>query len=93
MPWTSISSRISSATQTAGCVSLSWIATFSARLSKRPYCCMCRRRMSWSEAEEKKYSCRSRSSCPDGEASAGIEHPGQRVGAVALGRRRCGRRR
>ena len=43
--------------------------------------------MSCSEAEEKKYSCRSLSSCPAGVESAGIEHAGQRVGLVALAQR------
>ncbi len=43
---------------------------------------MCRRTRSCSEAEAKKYSCRSRSSCPAGVASLGIEHLGDRLSAA-----------
>ena len=76
--------RISSAIEIAGCVSLSWIATLSGSEPMSPYCCMCRRTMSCSEADEKKNSCRSRSSCPAGVESAGIEHARDRLGLRAF---------
>ena len=66
MPCTSTSSRISSGTAIAGCVSLSWIATWSGSERELAVLRMCRRSRSCSEAEAKKYSCRSRSSCPAG---------------------------
>ena len=43
--------------------------------------------MSCSEAEEKKYSCRSRSSWPAGVRVGGIEHARERFGLVALAQR------
>ena len=70
-PCTSVRRRTSSATETAGWVSFSWIAAASGREVKSGYCCKWRRRMSCSEAEEKKNSCRRRSSWPAGVASAG----------------------
>ncbi|MNL80703.1 hypothetical protein D3C87_2076210 [compost metagenome] len=70
-PCTSDKSRISSVTEMAGWVSLSWIATLSGRAESSLPCCRWRRRMSCSEAEQKKYSCRSLSSWPAVVASAG----------------------
>ncbi|MNL76831.1 hypothetical protein D3C87_2028620 [compost metagenome] len=71
MPWISQSRRINSQTETAGWVSFSWIATLSGNTSSELPCCTWRRRMSCSDAEQKKYSWRRRSSWPAEVASAG----------------------
>ena len=80
-PWTSIRSRINSATETAGWVSLSWIATLSERFVRSSFSLRCRLMMSCSDAEEKKYSWRSLSSWPAWWESAGYS---TRVIASAL---------
>ncbi len=64
MPCTSSSSRISSATATAGCVSLSCTAYFSWKPESVAPFCRWMRIMSESAQETKKYCCSSRSRLP-----------------------------
>ena len=71
-PISSRKTRISSATVSAGWVSLSWKATLSAKTSQRsPQRARNRRTTSATEQATRKYSCVSRSSRPASASSEG----------------------
>ncbi len=87
MPCRSTRSRMSSGTAMAGCVSLSWMAAWSASDDSSPCCCLCRRTRSCSDADAKKNSWRSRRSCAGRRVVAGVEDARDRLEAHAVGQR------
>jgi hypothetical protein len=84
MRCSSIRMRISSGMVMAGCVSLSWMATFSAKFSSDGYATRWRRTMSCSEQATKKYCCFSRSSLPNTFTSLGVEDLGDGLRPVLV---------
>ena len=79
--------RISSGTAMVGCVSFSWIATFSGSVLQSVLRRRNRRTRSASEQATRKYSCTKRSACPMLRRVVGIEHARERFGGERSGQR------